>query len=168
MLLDWIGHPIHVKLTGATQPEIECKVDVAAVQSTVHTETTKGQTIYTITHPHFIEENMTWTGHPSPLPPPPPPPRSWMQVILDYLQNPILQFWIVVPLVLVLVGVLGNRLYKKRSQLSRYEDEGNIKTDVKAADLLDEVEILIDKMKYLNDERNNEEEMLNDKRKKGE
>ena len=133
LLVDWLNRPIRIILESHTEPEILYNVDIVNLSDRVHIESTESQSVYSITQPHFLIQNVTWVEPP----PSPPPPKDWLQTIIENLQKPEIQLLAII-FVVAIVSVSGILLMKRRGAFEKRklmpEEERTIK------DLIKEIE----------------------------
>jgi len=122
LLVDWLNRPLRIIVESHTKPEILYNVDIADLPDHVQIESTESQSLYSITQPHLLIQNVTWVQPP----PPPSPPKNWFQIVIEYLQKPEIQL-----LIIILVVVIGlasgiffmrkRRVFEKRKFISEKE-----------------------------------------------
>ncbi|MCP8315367.1 MAG: hypothetical protein H3Z51_00695 [archaeon] len=126
LLVDWLNRSLRIIVESHTEPEILYNVDIADLPDQVQIESTGGQSLYSITQPHLLIQNVTWVQPP----PPPSPPKNWFQIIIEYLQKPEIQLLIVISL--LVIGLVSGiffmrkrRVFEKRKFISEKETTVN-------------------------------------------
>jgi len=87
VLIDWLGNPIRVMVGGGLKPDVKCEVDVGWVPENVEVKPARGEIVYSITQPHILVKNVTWT--PAPRPPSEEEGRGWLEEFMEYLLSSI-------------------------------------------------------------------------------
>ncbi|MCP8305238.1 MAG: hypothetical protein H3Z50_07235 [archaeon] len=135
VLVDWLGNPLRIIVESDTEPEVLYNADIANLPNQVQIDSTEGQSIFSITQPHILVQNMTW-GEPLP---PLPPPKSWIQIIVESLQKPEIQLFIIT-LVAVTIFLMGAFLMRRRERRRAAEERETLLTKkIVTADLLKEI-----------------------------
>ncbi|MGQ9468671.1 MAG: hypothetical protein ACUVTD_02420 [Nitrososphaerales archaeon] len=121
LLVDWLNRPLRIIVESHAKPEFLYNIDIADLPDQVQIESTDGQSLYSITQPHLLIQNVTLIE----LPPPLPPPKSWFQIIIEYLQKPEIQLLIIILVVIGLVNTISfvrkRRVFEKRKLVSEKE-----------------------------------------------
>ena len=133
LLVDWLNRPLRIIVESYAEPEILYDVNVVDLSDRVQIESTESQSVYSITQPHFLIQNVTWVEPP----PSPPPPKDWLQTIIENLQKPEIQLLVII-LVVVIVSIIGILIMRKR----RIFEKGKIMPEEERTikDLIKEIE----------------------------
>ncbi|MCP8317994.1 MAG: hypothetical protein H3Z51_14225, partial [archaeon] len=111
LLVDWLNRSLRIIVESDAEPEILYNVDIADLQDRVQIESTESQSVYSITQPHLLIQNITWVQPP----PPPSPPKDWFQMIIEYLQKPETQLLIVVSL--LVIGLVSGIFFMRKRRV---------------------------------------------------
>jgi hypothetical protein len=143
LLVDWLNRPLRIIVESNIEPEILYDVNVVDLSDRVQIESTESQSVYSITQPHFLIQNVTWVEPP----PSPPPPKDWLQTVIENLQKPEIQQLVII-FVVIIVSISGILHMKKR----RIFEKGKITREGERTikDLIKEIENM---EKSLKDER---------------
>ncbi|MCP8311594.1 MAG: hypothetical protein L6M37_01405 [Candidatus Methylarchaceae archaeon HK02M1] len=135
VLVDWLGRPIRIIFESDTEPEVLYKADIANLLDQVQIDSTEGQSIFSITQPHILVQNITWGE----IPPPLPPPKSWIQIVVESLQKPEIQLFIIISIAVIIL-LTGAFLMRGRERRRAAEERETLLTKkIVTADLLKEI-----------------------------